>query len=94
MDDRRRNERRRSNQDYLMTDEQVARMAGVPKRTVRFWRHSGLLPFVKVGRHPRVWLSDFHRAFHKPPEKDFYELKPKTGKMKKPGTLGGGHEST
>lgn len=66
MAERRRDDRRKSRADYLMTDEQVAEMAKVPIRTVRYWRNSGMLPFVKFGRHPRIWLSDFQRSFHKP----------------------------
>ena len=65
--DRRKSERRKRFQDDLMTDFEVAQMAKVPVRTVRYWRNSGLLPFVKVGRHPRIWFSDFQRTFHKPP---------------------------
>lgn len=80
-EDRRKLERRRSNQDYLLSDEQVAHMAGVPMRTVRFWRNAGVLPYVKVGRHPRVWLSDFQRTFHKPAGKDAYEPIPTPGKI-------------
>lgn len=80
-EDRRKVERRAGNQDGLLTDEQVARMAKVPVRTVRYWRNSGILPFVKVGRHPRIWLSDFQKTFHKPPGKDVFEPIPKTGKI-------------
>ena len=72
--ERRRNERRKRDSDDLMTDDEVARMAKVPVRTVRFWRNSGMLPFVKVGRHPRVWLSDFQRTFHKHSINDAFEL--------------------
>jgi len=60
-------ERRKRDRDDLMTDSEIARMAKVPVRTVRFWRNSGMLPFVKFGRHPRIWLSDFQKSFHKPP---------------------------
>ncbi len=64
-----------------MTDEEVALMAKVPVRTVRFWRNSGTLPCVKVGRHPRIWLSDFQRTFHKPPDKGALEIEPDTVKI-------------
>lgn len=80
-EDRRKNERRRSNQDYLLTDEQVARMAGVPVNTVSYWRLAGILPFVKVGRHPRVWLSDFQKAFHQPKRNGPWEPLGPDGKM-------------
>ena len=91
-EDRRRGDRRNRNQDHLLSDEQIARLAGVPVRTVRYWRNSGLLPFVKVGRHPRVWLSEFYQLFHKPAEKQAFEPRVKSGKMSKPGTLGGRYE--
>ena len=64
--DRRKPDRRNRNQDQLLSDEQVALMAGVPVNTVCYWRLAGMLPFVKVGRHPRVWLSDFQKTFHQP----------------------------
>ena len=44
-------------QDDLLTTAQTARMLGVPKSTVKYWRHSKpsdprsqRLPFVKLGR--------------------------------------------
>ncbi len=64
--DRRKPDRRNRNQDQLLSDEQVALMAAVPVNTVSYWRLAGMLPFVKLGRHPRVWLSDFQKAFHQP----------------------------
>ncbi len=64
MDDRRKSDRR--DQDYLMSDGQVAELAGVSINTVRFWRQIGLLPFIKVGRHPRLWYSSFQKVFQKP----------------------------
>ncbi len=75
-EDRRRGDRRRGNQDGLLTDEQVARMASVPVRTVRYWRLMGILPSVKVGRHPRIWMSEFQKIFHKPNPKGPWELMP------------------
>lgn len=53
-------------EDKLLTDEQVGELAQVSVNTVRYWRQGGLLPFVRVGRHPRVWLSEFNRIFKKP----------------------------
>src|SRR5258708_17469654 len=73
VENRRNMDRRRSGQDYLLSDEQVGRMAGAPLRTVRFWRNSGTLPFVKVGRHPMVWPSDLQRTLHNPSGKDVFE---------------------
>jgi len=64
--DRRKPDRRIPNQDHLLSDEQVAKMAGVPVNTVSYWRLAGILPFVKIGRHPRVWLSEFQKTFHQP----------------------------
>lgn len=66
MAERRKGERRKAAQDILLTDEQVALMAAVPVNTVCYWRLAGMLPFVKVGRHPRVWLSEFQKTFHQP----------------------------
>jgi excisionase family DNA binding protein len=66
MTERRRNDRRYQHQDYLMTDGQVAEAAGVPTNTVRYWRQVGVLPFVKVGKHPRIWHSEFQKVFKRP----------------------------
>ena len=62
MDRRKTGERR----NHLMTDAMVAELASVSVNTVRYWRQKGLLPFVKVGRHPRVWHSVFLKVFQKP----------------------------
>jgi len=63
-------ERRKNNQgmngDYLMTERMVAEVALVPVNTIRYWRQRGILPFVKVGKHPRIWFSDFRNVFQKP----------------------------
>lgn len=53
-------------EDYLMADQEVARLASVSVHTVKHWRAIGLLPFVKVGKSPRVWLSVFNQVFQKP----------------------------
>ncbi len=53
-------------EDYLMTDEEVAKLVKVPINTVRYWRQMGILPFVRVGRHPRVWYSVLMEVFKKP----------------------------
>ncbi len=66
MGERRQFDRRAKQQDVLMTDGEVAKLAGVPASTVRYWRHMGTLPYVKVGKHTRVWLSEFQRIFQKP----------------------------
>ena len=66
MTERRRNDRRYKHQDYLMSDSQVAEKAGVSVRTVHHWRLTGQLPFVKMGRHPRVWHSVFLKIFKNP----------------------------
>ncbi len=81
MIERRNVNRRNRDKDDLMTDLEVAQMAKVPVRTVRYWRNSGMLPFVKVGRHPRIWLSDFQRTFHKPPVNGALELETDDGKI-------------
>lgn len=53
-------------ENYLMTDQEVAELANVPVGSVRYWRQMGMLPFVKVGKHPRIWLSVFNKVFQKP----------------------------
>ncbi len=63
MVDRRKNVERRN---YLMSDKDIAEKAGVSPNTVRYWRQTGALPFVKVGKYPRVWYSVFLQVFKKP----------------------------
>jgi len=53
-------------ENKLLTDKDVAELAKVSPNTVKYWRQTGLLPFVKVGKHPRIWLSEFYRVFQKP----------------------------
>jgi hypothetical protein len=53
-------------EDKLLTDKHVAALAEVSANTVKYWRQTGLLPFVKVGKHPRIWLSEFNKVFKKP----------------------------
>ena len=57
---------RLKHEDYLMTDNEVAELASVSVDTVRYWRLVGILPFIKIGRHPRIWLSVFYKVFKKP----------------------------
>jgi excisionase family DNA binding protein len=85
--DRRKPDRRNRNQDQLLSDNQVAVMAGVPVNTVRKWRQVGTLPFVKVGRHPRVWLSEFQKTFHQPKQNGPWEQIPKGDKMPVAGNI-------
>lgn len=66
MTERRRSDRRGENQDRLLSDSQVGQLAGVPTLTVKYWRHAGVLPYVRVGKHPRIWYSDFLKVFKKP----------------------------
>ena len=80
--DRRKPDRRNRNQDQLLSDKQVALMAGVPVNTVSYWRLAGVLPFVKIGRHPRVWLSDFQKTFHQPKLNGTWELVSESDKIK------------
>ncbi len=63
MTDRRRTEERRN---HLMSDKDIAEKASVSENTVRYWRQTGILPFVKVGKYPRVWYSVFLQVFKKP----------------------------
>ncbi len=53
-------------EDRLLTEKQVSEMAQIPVNTVRYLRQTKRLPSVKVGRHPRIWLSTFYQVFHKP----------------------------
>ncbi len=66
MTERRKTDRRYKHQDYLMKDQEVAEKAKVSVNTVRYWRQTGILPFVKVGKYPRIWASVFHQLFQKP----------------------------
>jgi hypothetical protein len=61
-------ERRRivERRNHLMSDKDVAEKAGVSPNTVRYWRQTGILPFVKVGKYPRIWYSVFLQVFKKP----------------------------
>ncbi len=68
-------------EDELLTDEQAATMAKVSPNTIRYWRQIRLLPSIKVGKHPRIWLSVFNKVFQKPDD-NITQL----------GTLGGTHE--
>jgi hypothetical protein len=81
-DRRNRNKERRKNpQNYLMTDVEVAELVGVSIHTVKYWRMMGTLPFIKVGRHPKVWYSVFEKVFHKPDAEGPWELVDKSGKI-------------
>lgn len=82
MENRRKGDRRKASQDYLLSDAEVALMAGVPVNTVCYWRLAGILPFVKVGRHPRVWLSEFQKTFHQPKPNGPWEPLDESDKMR------------
>jgi excisionase family DNA binding protein len=47
-----------STREYL-TDAEIAKLLVVPVATVAWWRRCGKLPFVRVGRYPRVRAADF-----------------------------------
>ncbi len=66
MADRRKADRRAASQDCLLSERQVAELAKVSVNTVRYWRQTGLLPSVKVGKYPRIWASVFDQVFQKP----------------------------
>jgi excisionase family DNA binding protein len=61
-------ERRRTGErrNHLMTDQEMAELVSVSVNTVRYWRQTGILPFVRVGKYPRIWYSEFERLFKKP----------------------------
>lgn len=63
MTERRKN---REQRNHLMTDQEVAEKAQVSVNTVRYWRQTGVLPFVRMGKYPRVWYSEFERLFRNP----------------------------
>jgi excisionase family DNA binding protein len=42
-----------------LSDEQIAELLSVPVGTVGWWRRTGRLPYLKVGRYPRVRAADF-----------------------------------
>ena len=95
MPDRRKGDRRgvnleslrKANQNYLLSDVEVALLAAVPVNTVRKWRQIGTLPYVKVGRHPRVWLSEFQRTFHQPKPNGSWEQIPSSDKIPSAGGI-------
>ena len=64
--ERRNSDRRKEGRDRLLTETEAAKLAGVSLNTIRYWRQTGTLPSVKVGKHPRVWLSVFLGVFQKP----------------------------
>ena len=81
MQERRSGDRRVEVRDRLLTEVDIARMAGVSPLTVKYWRQAGVLPFVKVGRHPRVWLSVFLKLFQKPQTQVACDLGDVAGKI-------------
>jgi hypothetical protein len=85
MVDRRKSVERRN---FLMSDKDIAEKAGVSPNTVRYWRQTGALPFVKVGKYPRVWYSVFLQVFKKP----LPSWADPAVKCQVLGTLGGTHE--
>ena len=62
MEERRINGDRRN---HLMSDQEISEWVSVSPNTVRYWRQTGILPFVKVGKHPRVWYSVLLQVFQK-----------------------------
>jgi len=90
MDERRKADRRQ--QDQLLTESQVAKMAAVSINTIRHWRQSRVLPSVKVGKHPMIWLSVFLRVFQSPMGISPLERAVLPVRMPSSGTLGGRHE--
>jgi hypothetical protein len=53
-------------ENRLLTYEEVGEMAQVSKNTVKYWCQTGVMHSEKVGKHPRVWLSEFNRVYKKP----------------------------
>jgi excisionase family DNA binding protein len=48
--------------DQLATTEDVARLAGVSKRTVQTWYYRRVIPGLKIGRVLRFRLPDVEKA--------------------------------
>jgi hypothetical protein len=55
MTERRKDDERRN---HLMTEQEVAERAIVSANTVRYWRQTGILPFLKVFKKPLPHLGD------------------------------------
>ena len=94
MQERGSEDRRSAGRDRLLADAEVARMVGVSTQTVKYWRHIGTLPYVRVGRHPRVWLSVFLGVFQKPTPQAQLDLGGKTGRMNPAWDVRRAHEPT
>jgi excisionase family DNA binding protein len=43
----------------FLSDAQIADLLSVPVATVGWWRRIGKLPYLRVGRYPRVRAADF-----------------------------------
>lgn len=43
----------------FLSDTQIAELLAVPVATVGWWRRVGKLPYLRVGRYPRVRRADF-----------------------------------
>jgi len=57
---------RRPGRGLLLTEEELARELGEERRTVRNWRHTGVLPSVSCGyRSVRFFLNDCLKALAK-----------------------------
>jgi len=79
--ERRSGDRRREGRDRLMSETDAATLVGVSPNTIRYWRQIGTLPFVKVGKHPRVWLSVLLGVFQKPQGSGSFDSPRTAGKM-------------
>jgi excisionase family DNA binding protein len=47
--------------EKLLTDEEVASFLKVSKNTVKFYRLQGRIEYVRVGKHPRILMSELLR---------------------------------
>jgi hypothetical protein len=67
MTERRKNDRRGQNQDYLMSDDQVAQFAGVSVRTVHHLETDRAIAICKDGAASQDMAFSFFKSFPKPP---------------------------
>ena len=61
-------ERRRTGErrNHLMTDQEMAELVSVSVNTVRYWRQTGILPFVRGANTPGFGTRNL-RGFSKNP---------------------------
>jgi hypothetical protein len=61
---------RRRTQNRLLTESEAAKIARTTLNTVRYWRQTGRIAFIKPGRHPLIWASVLFNFLGKPESRD------------------------